>query len=61
MNRMRAVLILIGVLAVGSLAVAAMWQYASESAGGDTAVARSERAAASAPESRSIFPKVLNR
>jgi uncharacterized membrane protein len=59
MNRMqRAVLVLLGVLAVGSLAVAAVWQYASESA--STEVARSD-GGQTAPESRSIFPKVLNR
>jgi uncharacterized membrane protein len=58
MNRTRVVLILVGVLAVGSLAVAAVWQYASESP--DTEVVRSD-GGHTAPESRSIFPKVLNR
>jgi hypothetical protein len=57
---MRIVLILIGVLAVGSIALAAMWQYTSESAPA-TEVARVDDGVPSAPESRSIFPKVLNR
>jgi hypothetical protein len=55
---MRVALVLVGVLAVGSLAVAAVWQYASESP--ETEVARSDDGH-TAPESRSIFPKVLNR
>jgi hypothetical protein len=58
MNRMRVALVLVGVLAVGSLAVTAVWQYASESP--ETEVARSDDGH-TAPESRSIFPKVLNR
>jgi hypothetical protein len=57
---MRIVLTLLGVLAVGSIALVAMWTYAGESRDA-TEVARGDGAVASAPESRSIFPKVLNR
>ena len=48
----RVVLALLAVLAFGSIAVAAAWQYAAESA--------DSGAVAVAPSSRSMFPKVLN-
>jgi len=60
MVRKRLLLGVLGVL-VGSIAAAAVWQLGGESAAAPIAAAHGADAVASAPASRSIFPKVLNR
>jgi len=57
MSTKRALVTVLGALAIASIAVAMMWQAPSEPA----VVASGEAGAVTAPDSRSIFPKVLNR
>lgn len=59
MHGKRWLLALVGILLLGSLAGAAVWQLADEAPSG--AATTTATAGDTAPASRAIFPKVLNR